>query len=178
MFRNETSTTADFVVAADGIHSVIREHYVKDNAVYCGQVAYRGVVDIEGVKPFWKLNTYSVNWVAHDRHILVYPISKNTKLNVVAFVHVPPEQLGELKESWSSQVPKEQLLRDMAGFEEQAMGVLKLMPDSVLKWKLNDRDPFEPWVFAKGRIALIGDAAHAVLPHQGSFRCDYLRYSC
>ena len=167
-FQGGTCITADFVVGADGIHSVIREHYIQDNAVYSGQVAYRGVVPIKDVAPFWKLDTYSVNWVAHDRHMLVYPISANRLMNVIAFVHVKDENLGELRESWSALAPREHLLKDMEGFEEQAMNVLKLMPEQVLKWKLNDRDPFEPWVFAKGKIVLLGDAAHPVLPHQGS----------
>lgn len=167
-FKDGTETTADFVVGADGIHSVVREHFVQDDAVYSGQIAYRGVVDLEKVKPSWKYETYSVNWVAHDRHLFVYPISANRRMNVVGFKHVKAEDLGELRESWSSMGTREGMLKDFEGFEYQALNVIKCMPDQVLKWKLNDRDPFDPWVFADGRIVLLGDAAHAVLPHQGA----------
>lgn len=166
-FRDGTKTVADLVVGADGIHSHIREHYIQSEPVYCGQIAYRGVVPIKDVEPFWKLNTYSVTWVAHDRHILVYPISANEALNVIAFLHVKPEDLGDLKDNWKTHATREQLLKDMAGFDEQAMGILKLMPEQVMRWKLNDLDPLDQWVFAKGKIALLGDAAHPVLPHQG-----------
>lgn len=167
-FKDGTETTADFIIGADGIHSVIREHFVQDDPIYSGQIAYRGVVDIEKVKPFWKYETFSVNWVAHDRHLFVYPISANTRMNVVGFKHVKPDELGELKESWSSMGTREGMLKDFDGFEDQALGVIACMSEKVLKWKLNDRDPFDPWVFADGRIVLLGDAAHAVLPHQGA----------
>lgn len=167
-FKDGTEKTADFVIGADEIHSVIREHFVQDDPVYSGQIAYRGVVDIEKVKPFWKYETYSVNWVAHDRHFFVYPISANTRLNVIGFKHVEADDLGELKESWSSMGTREGMLDDFAGFEDQALDVIRCMPDQILKWKLNDRDPFDPCVFADGRIVLLGDAAQAVLPHQGT----------
>ena len=84
----------------------------------------------------------------------VYPISANTALNVIAFVHLEADGQGELKENWKSLASREQLLKDMTGFEEQAMGILRLMLEQAMRWKLNDQDPFEPWVFAKARIVL------------------------
>ena len=132
-FRDGTRTIADLVVGADGIHSHISEHFIQSEPVYRGQTAYRGVVPIEDVEPFWKLNTYSVTWVAHDRHILVYPISANKALNAIAFLHVKPEDLGALKGNWKTHATREQLLKDMAGFDEQATGILQLMPEEVVR---------------------------------------------
>ena len=166
-FRDGTETTVDLCVGADGINSGIRGHFVKAEPVYCEQIAYRGVVNVEDVEPWWKLDTYSVTWVSHDRHLLVYPISANRKINVIAFVHVKKEDLGALKDERKIETTNEQICKDMAGFDEAAMRILKLLPPDTMRWKLEDIDPLDRWVYSKGKVVLLGDAAHPVLPHQG-----------
>ena len=48
------------------------------------------------------------------------------------------------------------------------------MDERPSKWILNDREPLEQWVWASGKVVLMGDAAHAMLPHQGGNSTLYL----
>jgi len=98
--------------------------------------------------------------------MLVFPISQNKLLNVVAFVTVPHERLGDLRESWSSIGSREDLARDFEGFNDVVQKIIALMPATPSRWVLNDREPLQQWV--DGRVVLVGDAAHAMLPHQGA----------
>src|SRR5579859_4273978 len=52
-FQDGTTATANLVVGADGIHSVVRSHYLRDEAVFSGLVAYRGLIPMEKVREFW-----------------------------------------------------------------------------------------------------------------------------
>ena len=76
--------------------------------------------------------------------------------------------IGGLKESWTSVGDKSELAKDFEGFQEPVQKIIELMDDKPSKWKINDRDPLSQWVYAKGKVVLMGDAAHAMLPHQGA----------
>ncbi|KAK4941267.1 hypothetical protein LTR10_018803 [Elasticomyces elasticus] len=166
-FRDGSNAVADLVIGADGIHSAVRETYVSDKALYSGLISYRGVIDMDKISPWWKLPV-SVAWCRPGAHLLVYPISRDRLLTFVGFVTVPEEQLGTLGESWTSKGRREEFLRDMADFCEDARRVIELTPDVIDKWKINDRNPLDQWVFAGGHVVLLGDAAHALVPHQGA----------
>lgn len=85
----------------------------------------------------------------------------------MAFVAVPESELGNLRESWTSKSRREDAERDYVDFDEIVRKVIELMPSEISKWKLNDREPLEQWTFFGGKVVLLGDAAHAMLPHQG-----------
>lgn len=158
---------ADLVIGADGIHSAVRNTYIRDKALYSGLISYRGVIDMDQIRPWWKLPGFSHAWCGPGRHLLVYPISRDSRLlTFVGFVSVPPERLGDLGESWTSKGRREEFLRDMAGFCEDATRIVELTPEVIDKWKINDRNPVDQWVFAGGHVVLLGDAAHALVPHQ------------
>lgn len=83
----------------------------------------------------------------------------------------PESKLGGLRESWTSTGERSQLAKDFEDFEETVSKVIGCMDEKPSKWILNDREPLEQWVWASGKVVLMGDAAHAMLPHQGLF--DY-----
>ncbi|OAP54227.1 hypothetical protein AYL99_11328 [Fonsecaea erecta] len=169
-FTNETNPaeTANLVIACDGIHSTIRSQFALDKPRYSGRIAYRGLLPLSAISAKWPYPSYAVSWLAPDKHFLVFPISQNKTLNVVAFVTKPESELGDLKESWTSSAPREELEREYAGWEPTVGAVIREMEARPGKWRLNDRELLEQWTYLNGKVVLAGDAAHAMLPHQGS----------
>ena len=161
---------ANLVVGADGIHSTVRSHFAaRDSPRYAGQIAYRGLLPMSAVSPSWPFSTYAVSWVGSSKHFLVFPISRNQTLNVVAFVGKSENELGDLKESWTSSADRGELEMEFAGWDPTLRHLIGRMERRVGKWKINDRDLLEKWVYLDGRVVLLGDAAHAMLPHQGAY---------
>ena len=156
-------------MGCDGIHSNIRGQFVEDRPLYSGRIAYRGVIPTADLEEWWPFQTLSVSFLGPGKHFLVFPISQNKLLNIVAFVAVPESDLGNLRESWTSKSQTEDAEKDYAGFNETVRRVIRLMPSEISKWKLNDREPLDHWTFFGGKVVLLGDAAHAMLPHQGNF---------
>lgn len=74
-FQDGTSATANLVVGADGIHSVVRSHYLKDDAVFSGLVAYRGLIPMNKVREFWAYDDSDVSgfWTQQGKHFMTYP---------------------------------------------------------------------------------------------------------
>ncbi|KAJ5602274.1 hypothetical protein N7510_011808 [Penicillium lagena] len=168
-FQDSTTATANLVISADGIHSAIRSSLgPNDSPHYAGQIAYRGLLPLSSVAPTWPFSSYAISWVGPNKHFLVFPISQNKTLNVVAFVCKAEQDLGDLTESWTSLVDKSELEAEFAGWHSTLLHLIGQMNQQVGKWKINDRDPLEKWVYLNGKVALLGDAAHAMLPHQGS----------
>ncbi|KAL7914665.1 hypothetical protein GGI35DRAFT_434955 [Trichoderma velutinum] len=170
-FADGTSATADLIIACDGIHSNVRRQLSKATDMvprYSGRVCYRGLLPMSAVEKDWPYDSFAISWLGPDRHFLVFPISQNKTLNVVAFVTKPEAELGDLKESWSSTAPRAEVEKEFAGWEETVQKVVHSMEPNPGKWKLNDRELLDHWVYLGGKVALSGDAAHAMLPHQGS----------
>lgn len=162
LFRDGTEAVADLVVGCDGIHSNLRSQFSIDNPKYSGRIAFRGLVPIDKLAATWPFPTYSASWLGPDKHFLVFPISQNKLLNIVAFVSTEESELGGLKESWTATGDRDELTKHYEDFDEPVRKIISLMPKNPSKWVLNDREPLDQWVFAKGKVVLLGDAAHAV----------------
>ncbi|KIN02438.1 hypothetical protein OIDMADRAFT_40388 [Oidiodendron maius Zn] len=169
-FADGTTAAAHLVIACDGIHSTIRSQFAIDKPSYSGRIAYRGVLPLSGtaISSNWTYPSLTVSWLAPDKHFLVFPISQNRLLNVVAFVTKPESELGGLKESWKSSAPREDLEKEYEGWTDYVQKIIGAMDPVVSKWKLNDRELLSQWCYMDGKVVLSGDAAHAMLPHQGS----------
>ncbi|KAL9080120.1 MAG: hypothetical protein Q9157_001080 [Trypethelium eluteriae] len=168
-FADGTTITSSLVVGCDGIHSNIRGQFFQDRPLYSGRVAYRGVIPIADLEEWWPFETFAVSFLGPGKHFLVFPISRNQSLNIVAFVAVPESELGDLRESWTSKSRRKEAEIDYEGFNGTVRRLIKLLPSEISKWKLNDREPLDDWTFFGGKVVLLGDAAHAMLPHQGQF---------
>lgn len=166
-FEDGTNATTNLVVGCDGIHSAVRAQFTSDNPDYSGRIAYRGLVPISEIEDWWGFDTYSVTWLGKNRHFLCFPISQNKTLNIVAFVAEKEENLGDLKESWTAVGQREEVFEAFHLFEERVQKVIRLMPEQPSKWLINDRKPLDQWVYLGGKAVLLGDAAHAMTPHQG-----------
>ncbi len=158
-FENGAAAEGDVVIGADGIHSALRQHvFPSSRPVFSGTVAYRGVVRSELV-PEWPAESWLM-WLGQGKHFLTYPLRAGTLINFVGFV--PADK--EMKESWSASGDPDALRREFADWEPR-IGSLLRQVQTTFRSALYDRDTLPSWT--RGRLTLLGDAAHAMLPHLG-----------
>jgi 6-hydroxynicotinate 3-monooxygenase len=152
-FSDGSSAQADAVIAADGIHSRVRELWRgAERANFTGRVAYRTTF------PASLLGGYPIDecckWWGPDRHIVIYYVTANR--DEVYFVTSVPEPEFTV-ESWSATGDLTTLCAAFTGFHEQVRRVVEACP-RVHKWAIVDRDPLPRW--GDGRMVLLGDAGH------------------
>jgi salicylate hydroxylase len=158
-FENGAFAEGDIVIAADGIHSVLRPHVYPPSApVFSGTIAYRGFVRTE-LLPEWPGECWEL-WLCEGKHFLTYPMRAGSLINFVGFV--PASEA--IKESWSSPGDPNTLRKEFAGWDPR-IGMLLRQVEKTFRSALHDRDPSPTWT--RGRLTLLGDAAHAMLPHLG-----------
>ncbi|MBW0101439.1 FAD-dependent monooxygenase [Pseudonocardia sp. KRD-291] len=158
-FADGSSVGADVVVAADGINSNLRGHVVEPRtAVHSGSVAYRGLIDAERL-PWWTPGVSQL-WMGEGKHFLVYPVRGGAQINYVGFV--PSDE--QTTESWSAPGDPAKLAAAFADWDPRIVGLLDEVEEAFW-WGLYDREPLDRW--SEGRLTLLGDAAHPMLPHLG-----------
>lgn len=157
-FDNGSTVSADVVVGADGIHSALQQYVTRPSPpLPSGSVAYRGLITAASVD--WPPGQMR-NWLGPGKHFLVFPVRANTLVNYVGFV-----ASGELtRESWSAPGDPDALRREFAGWDPQVEAILEQV-HRCFWWGLYDREPLATWT--SGRLTLLGDAAHPMLPHVG-----------
>ncbi|HEX4010290.1 MAG TPA: FAD-dependent monooxygenase [Solirubrobacteraceae bacterium] len=158
-FADGTTSEADVVIAADGLHSRLQHHVVKPSIpLYSGSVAYRGLVSRRRIA-WWPPDEIQL-WMGPSRHFLTYPVRAGEMINWVAFI--PADE--SLAESWSAPGDPAVLRREFAGWDERVAQLIAHL-EVVYGWGLYDREPLARWT--NGRLTLLGDAAHPMLPHVG-----------
>ena len=158
-FANGTIVESDVIIGADGIHSVLRQHAAPaSQPIFSGSIAYRGVVATERL-PGWPGYCWSM-WLGPGKHFLTYPLRVGALINFVAFV--PADE--PMKESWSVAGDPDALRREFSGWDPRVEHFLRQVA-TTFRSALYDRDPLPTWT--KGRLTLLGDAAHPILPHLG-----------
>jgi salicylate hydroxylase len=158
-FADGQTAEADVVIAADGIHSRLQHHVVAPSTpIYSGSVGYRGLIRRASV-PGWPADELRL-WMGDGRHFLVFPVRGGELLNYVGFL--PSDE--SLAESWTAPGNAEVLAREFAGWDPRVSQVIDQI-DVVFGWGLYDREPLPRWT--EGRLTLLGDAAHPMLPHLG-----------
>ena len=158
-FANGATAEADVVVGADGIHSELRPYvFAPSKPIFHGTISYRGLVSREDL-PDWPMDRWQM-WAGPSKHFLVFPVRHGTMVNYVGFV--PTDE--QMRESWSAPGDPEVLRRAFDGWDLRIGNVLKQI-DTTFRWALYDREPLPIWT--KGRLTLLGDAAHPMLPHLG-----------
>ncbi|KIM99997.1 hypothetical protein OIDMADRAFT_125866 [Oidiodendron maius Zn] len=169
-FEDGTSSEADAVIGCDGIKSRMREILLgKDHeaahAVFSGKYAYRGLIPMEtAVNALGdELARNPQMYMGHHGHVLTFPIEKGKTMNVVAFRTKLDGKWPE--KDWILPSKKEDMTKDFMGWDDRVMNIIYLMEKCDV-WALFEHLPSP--TYYKGRLCLLGDAAHASTPHQGA----------
>lgn len=166
-----TSVTADAVIGADGIHSVVRQELFGPEAPrFSGSSAWRGLVPADRVADL-ALPVTSTVVMGPGRHFVYYFVAAGRLVN---WVGVAPTSTWTL-ESWTEPGRVEEALADFEGWNDVVRRLIAEVGEpaataGVYRWALYDRDPFPIW--GDGPITLLGDAAHPMLPFMAQGACQ------
>jgi salicylate hydroxylase len=151
--------TAEVFIGADGIHSAVRTQMLGPEAPrFTGNVAWRVLVPIDRLGDLAPPPTACV-WVGDKRHAVTYRVRSGTYANLVAVV----EHTKWAEESWTQRGTREDALADFRGWHPTITTLID-RADAHYRWALFDRAPLPRW--SDGRVALLGDACHPMLPFQ------------
>ncbi|KAG1744612.1 uncharacterized protein EDB91DRAFT_1236537 [Suillus paluster] len=163
----------DLIIGADGVKSTTREYVVggPDKPKATGDAAYRAIIPTEKLLQDDDLKvlveeTDSIIWMGPRGHMVGYNIRAKKEYNVV-MIH-PDETEGGV-ESWTAAGNADKMKEYYKGWNITVEKLLALVP-STLDWKLMDREPLPRWIHKDGKLALLGDSCHPMLPYraQGS----------
>ncbi|KAI1751500.1 putative salicylate hydroxylase [Xylaria castorea] len=168
----DTWMSADLVLAADGMNSIVRRRlaaasgYV-DQLVPIGESAYRFLLPKELVKhDETVMNVLNKNqgmrYLGPGGHIMAYPLRNNTLYNVVLVRTADSEILH--KTSWTTHGKKEKILECYREWCPLVRALISHVPSSgLLETPMSNMLPLPTW--KRGKIALAGDACHYMLPY-------------
>ncbi|HEX3830995.1 MAG TPA: FAD-dependent monooxygenase [Solirubrobacteraceae bacterium] len=157
MFENGATAAVDVLVGADGIHSTVRGLlFGEKRPRFTGCAAYRGLVPAERLEHL-DLELTTQLWMGPGRHFVHYFVRNQQLVNFVAVV----EQDSWTRESWTDRGNVADAVSAFTGWHPQVREILHSVDETFI-WALFDRAPLPQW--SSGRITLLGDACHPMLP--------------
>lgn len=167
-FHDGESATVDALIGCDGIKGLSRHAVLGDfapddvSAKYCNMYIYRGILPMEDAKEIMGKHAGDAKWfMARDKALAIYPISKGKEENFVFFVRKEEPWIGPQE---AIECSKEEMISDLSSFDNRLLKLLDWA--KPLKWPLFHH-PTTP-TYYKGHICMLGDVAHASSPGQAA----------
>ena len=160
-FADGRHATGDLLIGADGIHSVVREYVVGSaQPTWWQQIAWRGLAP-GAIGHEAGLELRHQLFRGPRKIFLTYYVAAGRLVNWIGATQSDDDWL---EESWSARGERDEALALYAGWHPQVRAVIA-GTESMFRWALFDRPPLETWTH--GRVTVLGDAAHPMLPYNG-----------
>ena len=157
-FENGSHITAKALIGADGIHSTVcRLLFGSGQPRFTGCVAYRGLIPVERVKHL-DIEVTAQIWLGAGKHIIVYYVAGKRLVNFVVNI----EQDSWTGESWTDRGDVNDLRNGFANWDPKLRAIIDAIDETFI-WGLFDRAPLQHW--SVGRVTLLGDSCHPMLPY-------------
>jgi salicylate hydroxylase len=157
-----TRDDADLLIGADGLRSQVRSGMgfgAQDRVDFTGRVAYRALVNATDADPRWARDDIVLR-LGPEAHLVQYPLRGGSLINLVATISAPA-RADSANRQWDGAADRPSLERAFAGWSKEARALIGA-PAQWRVWPLYCRRPIPS--FSLGRAALVGDAAHPMVP--------------
>ncbi len=157
---------AALLVGADGLWSVVRERLLADGPPQTvGHVAYRALVRQSDLPESVRSRNQVDVWLGRRLHVVAYPVRGGAWCNVVGIVHRPHDRMPDTRRGWDEATDATGLLAAIGDCSQTLDALIRAVPTWRL-WMLHDRAPMRSaGEHGRGRVVLIGDAAHPMRPY-------------
>jgi salicylate hydroxylase len=165
-FGNGDDPVARIVVGADGVQSAARRYVCGEIAPrHSGEIGFRGIIPV-GKAPDLPDPTSLHLWCGPGTHAVWYGLDEGATLNLLA-VYQPSRLPDWTRSSNRAPATADQALAIFAGYswDRRILNMVRDIEGDMSFWALADLPRLRRW--SRGRVVLLGDAAHAPLPHQG-----------